>query len=243
MESVSWSSSWSLRQWEPTPNRGLGPSGPPVEQPSRIRKKCCYRQRNLGSICWSLFSLQLTSHTQPFCIKCERYIFLKNCVHSFIHYCWLCFCIYMYTYSCIMAIQQIETLGLWKWCVILTSKIYIAYPIKIIQYKTNHTCTIYFIGIISHLRDTQCICTYSNVYLKSVSRHLPLKICISDIQISICNNLFSHWMIWHLLMKYGVNLGKDFSQRVHSVCYSQQLLLLILFQLKPWLIIVLEWWH
>ena len=43
-----------------------GPSGPPVEQPSRMRKKCCYSQRNLGSKCCSLFSLQLTSHTQPF---------------------------------------------------------------------------------------------------------------------------------------------------------------------------------
>ena len=32
----------------------------------RIRKKCCYSQRNLVSICCSLFSLQLTSHTQPF---------------------------------------------------------------------------------------------------------------------------------------------------------------------------------
>ena len=36
----------------------------------------------LGSICCSLFCLQLTSHTQPFRIKCERYIFLKKCVRS-----------------------------------------------------------------------------------------------------------------------------------------------------------------
>ena len=63
-----------------------------VEQPSRMRKKCCYSQRNLGSICCSRFRLQLTSHTQPIRnpfttlsrIKCERYIFLKNCVRSFI---------------------------------------------------------------------------------------------------------------------------------------------------------------
>ena len=34
-----------------------------VEQPSRMRKKYCYSQRNLGSICGSLFRLQLTSHT------------------------------------------------------------------------------------------------------------------------------------------------------------------------------------
>ena len=38
----------------------------PVEQPSRKRKKCCYSQRNLGSICCSLFRLQLTFHAQPF---------------------------------------------------------------------------------------------------------------------------------------------------------------------------------
>ena len=72
--------SWS--QWEPAPSRGLGPSGHPVEQPSRMRKKCCYSQRNLGPICCSLFSLQLISHTQPFRIKCERYIFVKKCVCS-----------------------------------------------------------------------------------------------------------------------------------------------------------------
>ena len=79
---VSWISSCSLRQWEPAPSRGLGPSGPSFEQPSRMKKKCCYSQRNFGLICCSLFSLQLTSHTQPFRIKCERYIFLKKCVRS-----------------------------------------------------------------------------------------------------------------------------------------------------------------
>ena len=64
--SCSWSLSCSLRQWEPAPSRGLGLSGPPVEQLSRMRKKCCKRQKNLGSICCSLFRPQLTSHTQPF---------------------------------------------------------------------------------------------------------------------------------------------------------------------------------
>ena len=64
--SCSWSSSCSSRQWEPASSRGIGPSGPPVEQPSGMRKKCCYSQRNLGSVCCRLFSLQLTSHTQPF---------------------------------------------------------------------------------------------------------------------------------------------------------------------------------
>ena len=39
--SCSWSLSCSSRQWEPAPSRGLGTSGPSVEQPSRMRKKCC----------------------------------------------------------------------------------------------------------------------------------------------------------------------------------------------------------
>ena len=67
--SCCWSSSCSSRQRELAPSRGLGPSGPSVEQPSRMRKKCCYSQRNWGSICCSLFSLQLTCNTtfsQPF---------------------------------------------------------------------------------------------------------------------------------------------------------------------------------
>ena len=43
-----------IPEWEPAPDRGLGPSGPVVEQPSRMRKKCYYVQRNFGSICISL---------------------------------------------------------------------------------------------------------------------------------------------------------------------------------------------
>ena len=44
-----------MPDWEPAPDRGLGPSVTPVEQPSRMRKKCCSSQRNLGSIYGSLF--------------------------------------------------------------------------------------------------------------------------------------------------------------------------------------------
>ena len=58
--------------------RACGPQWPPVELPCRMRKKCCYSQRNLGSICCSLFRLQLTSHTTLSRIKCERYIFFKE---------------------------------------------------------------------------------------------------------------------------------------------------------------------
>ena len=73
----------------------------PVEQLNRIRKKCCFDQRNLGSICCRLFCLQLISHTQPFRnpfvtlsrIKCERYIFLKNYVRSFIIVAYVSTCI------------------------------------------------------------------------------------------------------------------------------------------------------
>ena len=52
---VSWSSSCSSRQWEPAPDRGLRPSGPLLSSPGEWgRKKCCYSQWNLGSICFSL---------------------------------------------------------------------------------------------------------------------------------------------------------------------------------------------
>ena len=64
------------------------PSGPSVEQPRRMRKKCCYSQKSWGSICCSLCSVSKSPLTHnpfrnpfvPFRIKCERYIFLKNCV-------------------------------------------------------------------------------------------------------------------------------------------------------------------
>ena len=79
-----------------------GPSEPPVEQPSRTRKKFCHRHRNWGSICYSLCSVSNSPLThnpfvtlsQPFRIKCERYIFLKKRVRLSL-LCWLCFCMYM----------------------------------------------------------------------------------------------------------------------------------------------------
>ena len=65
--------------------------------------------------------LQLTSHTQPTStlsrIKCERYIFIKKCVRSFIevrHYCWLCFRIYLYMYVAIQHPNRLtNVLSLW----------------------------------------------------------------------------------------------------------------------------------
>ena len=76
-------------EWEPAPDRGLGPSRiPRLSSPARIRKKCCYGQKNLGQYVSVCPRLQLTSHTQPTStlsrIKSERYIFIKKCVRSFI---------------------------------------------------------------------------------------------------------------------------------------------------------------
>ena len=108
---VSWSSSCSQlvsssqfefsssRSWRSdasgvrTSSRQRGRAlGTPVEQPSRMRKKNCYGQRNLGPICGSLCPspthLSHITNINPFAtisrIKCERYIFLKMCVRSFI---------------------------------------------------------------------------------------------------------------------------------------------------------------
>ena len=100
-------------EWEPAPDRGLGPSGSTVEQPSRMRKKWCYGQKNFGSICSSLFpsptQLLHTTNINPFItlsrIKCERYIFIKKRVRLFIeprYYVWLCFRIYLYMYCVVV---------------------------------------------------------------------------------------------------------------------------------------------
>ena len=85
-----------------------------VEQPSRMRKKCCYGQRNFGSICGSLSPspthLSHITNINPFTtlsrIKCERYIFIKKCVrssllsimfpHIYIYVYALCSCIWLY---------------------------------------------------------------------------------------------------------------------------------------------------
>ena len=90
---VSWSSRQNSSQFEAerTSSRQIAwDLRTPVEQPSRMRKKCCYSQRNLGSICGSLSPspthLSHITNVNPFAtlsrIKCERYIFLKKCVRS-----------------------------------------------------------------------------------------------------------------------------------------------------------------
>ena len=80
-------------------------SEPRLSSPGRMRKKCCYGQKNVGSICSSLSpSPTHLSHTRIITlsrIKCERYIFIKKWVRSFIevviivHYvsAYICICV------------------------------------------------------------------------------------------------------------------------------------------------------
>ena len=91
---------------------GFGPQWPMVEQPQpRWERSAAMIRRTLGQYVPVCPRLQLTSHTQPTStlsrIKCERYIFIKKCVRSFIevrHYCWLCFRVYLYMYMCCIVI-------------------------------------------------------------------------------------------------------------------------------------------
>ncbi len=91
-----------LAEWEPAPDRGLGPSVTHgwAAQPVCERSAAMVR-RTWGQYATVCPRLQLTSHTKPTStlsrIKCERYIFIKKCV-LFVHYCWLCFCIYLHIY-------------------------------------------------------------------------------------------------------------------------------------------------
>ena len=96
-------------EWEPAPDRGLGPSVTHswAAQPE-CEKSAAMVRRTLGQYVAVCPHLQLTTHIQPTStlsrIKCERYIFIKKCVCLFIevrHYCWLCFRLYMYTYVAI----------------------------------------------------------------------------------------------------------------------------------------------
>ena len=83
---VSWSSSCSSRQWEPAPDRGLGPSGPRLSNPAEWGRSAAIVRGTWGqyvAVC-SVSNSPLTHN--PFAtlswIKCERYIFLKKCVRS-----------------------------------------------------------------------------------------------------------------------------------------------------------------
>ena len=79
-----------LPQWEPAPDRELGPSRPRLSSPAERGKSAAIIQRNLGSICCcvspSPTHLSHITNINPFAtlsrIKCERYIFLKKCIRS-----------------------------------------------------------------------------------------------------------------------------------------------------------------
>ena len=78
-----------MSNWEAVADRGLWTlSDLRLSNPAKMRKKCCYGQKNLGQYVAVCPRLILTSHTQPTSIlsriKCERYIFIKKRVRSFI---------------------------------------------------------------------------------------------------------------------------------------------------------------
>ena len=110
--------------------KALGSQWPTVEQPSQDEGEVLLWSEELGVNIVVCTRLQLISHTQPTStlsrIKCERDIFIKKCVRSFIevrHYCWLCFrlylyyiYIYIYIYICIyVAIQHFPILLSSEW--------------------------------------------------------------------------------------------------------------------------------
>ena len=98
MPQTAWvSSSWSWSQlgdkmpaWESASwLRACSPQWPTVEQPQpRWGRSAAMVRRTLGQYVAVCPRLQLTSHTKLTStlsrIKCERYIFIKKCVRSFI---------------------------------------------------------------------------------------------------------------------------------------------------------------
>ena len=75
-------------EWEPAPDRWLGPSGPTVELPSQNAKEVLLWSEKLWvTMCQSIpVSNSPLTHNQhqPFRIKCERYIFYKE-AYWFVH--------------------------------------------------------------------------------------------------------------------------------------------------------------
>ena len=81
---------------------------PMIEQPSQDEEEVLLWSEELGVNIAVCPHLQLISHTPRTStlsrIKCERYIFIKKCVRSFIevrHYVWLCSACIMYMYVAI----------------------------------------------------------------------------------------------------------------------------------------------
>ena len=90
------SSQLETRHWSESQRQTEG-FGPSVTHdwatPAKMRKKCCYGQKNLGqysSLSPSPAHLSHTTNITLSRIKCERYIFIKKYVRSFIEVCILC---------------------------------------------------------------------------------------------------------------------------------------------------------
>ena len=110
--------------------RALGPQWPTIEQPkSRWERNAAMVRITWGhysSLSLSLAHLSYTINITLSRIKCERYIFIKKCVRSFIevrHYVWLC------SAYCIVAIQQKSH---WSLCVIFSDRCWVLIIIIII---------------------------------------------------------------------------------------------------------------
>ena len=95
-----------MPKWEPVADKGLWAlSNPRLSNPAKMTKKCCYGQKNFGSICNSLSPtpthLLHSTNINPFENKVwEIYFYKEVCsfVHWSRHYCWLCFHLYLYMY-------------------------------------------------------------------------------------------------------------------------------------------------
>ena len=110
---------YKVPEWGPAVDRGLWAlSDSRLSSPAKMRKKCCYGQKNLVSICSSLSPspthLSHTTSINPLDNKewevsfyeevCSFVLWSSSLLltmfpHIFIY-------MYMYTYSCIVAIQQ-----------------------------------------------------------------------------------------------------------------------------------------
>ena len=94
--------------------KALGPQWPTVEQPqAKMWQKCCYGRRRT----WSQYSslspspthLSHTTNITLSRIKCERYIFIKKCIRSFIEVHILCLIMFL-----LIFVLQLYNSPIWK---------------------------------------------------------------------------------------------------------------------------------
>ena len=95
-------------------DRGLcGPQWPTVEQlQAKMRKNCCYCQKNLGQYSSLSLSRSQLSHATNISlsrIKCERYIFIKKCVRSFIEVRILCLIMFLLIFIVVYVLRYTTT--------------------------------------------------------------------------------------------------------------------------------------